>query len=62
MEIKITNRQELNAAVANLRAHTIQMCNDTSKENFTNSFLAAKDYLLAIYKYNAIRFEEEQSE
>ena len=59
-ELKINSREDLNAVVAQLRGHTIQMCNDTTKENFTNSFLAAKDCLLAIYKYNAIRFEEKQ--
>lgn len=52
MEIKITSREELNSAVAQLRAHSIQMCNDTNVEDIAKNFVAAKDFLVAIYKYN----------
>ena len=44
--------KKLNSAVAQLRAHSIQMCNDTNIEDVANNFIAAKDLLIAIYKYN----------
>lgn len=52
MEVKITNSVELNSAVSLLQAHSIQMCNDTSIEDVAKNFVAAKDLLIAIYKYN----------
>lgn len=52
MEVKITNRTELNSAVTQLQAHVIQMCNDTSVEDVAKNFCAAKDFLIAVYKYN----------
>jgi hypothetical protein len=52
MEVKITNRTELNSAVTQLQAHAIQMCNDTNVEDVAKNFVAAKDFLIAIYKYN----------
>ena len=52
MEPKITNSVELNSAVSLLQAHSIQMCNDTNVEDIAKNFVAAKDLLIAIYKYN----------
>lgn len=51
--MEINTREELNSAVAQLRAHSIQMCNDTSIEDVAKNFVAAKDLLISIYKYNA---------
>lgn len=58
MEIKITNRDELNAAATRLRAHSVQMCNDTTLEDMNNNFIIAKDLLIAIYKYNVERLNK----
>ena len=52
MEVKSTNSVELNSAVSLLQAHSIQMCNDTNIEDVRKNFVAAKDILIAIYKYN----------
>ena len=53
--MEINTREELNSAVAQLRAHSIQMCNDTSIEDVSKNFVIAKDILIAInngqYKY-----------
>ena len=51
MEVIIKNRTELNSAAKQLYAHCIQMCNDTTTDDICRNFIAAKDYLVAIYKY-----------
>ena len=51
MEVKITNRTELNSAAKQLYAHCVQMCNDESIDEICKNFTAAGDFLVAIYKY-----------
>lgn len=48
----IEEYKDLHAAVKTLDAHVIQMCNDTNIEDIAKNFVAAKDLLIAIYKYN----------
>lgn len=55
MKDKITTREDLNIAIVQLRAHSIQMCNDTNIEDVCKNFAIAKDLLMKIYKYNADR-------
>ena len=50
--MEINTREELNSAVAQLHAYSIQMCNDTNIEDVTKNFVTTKDLLIAIYKYN----------
>lgn len=50
MEIK--NRTDLNSALSQLHAYTVQMCNDTNVEDVSTHFIMAKNLLIAIYKYN----------
>ena len=50
--MEINTREDLNIAITQLRAHSIQMCNDTSIEDVAKNFVIAKDLLIAIYKYN----------
>ena len=50
--MEINTREDLNSAVAQLRAHSIQMRNDTSIEDAAKNFVIAKDLLIAVYKYN----------
>ena len=42
----INTREELNSSVAQLRAHSIQMCNDTIIEDAAKNFVIAKDLLI----------------
>lgn len=58
MEIEIKNKEDLNAAATKLRAHSVQMCNDTDIESVNNNFIAAKDLLIAIYKYSVKRLNK----
>ena len=41
--MEINTRADLNSTVAQLRAHSIQMCNDTSIEDVAKNFVIAKD-------------------
>lgn len=55
MKDKIITREDLNTAVTQLRAYSIQMCNDTNAEDVYKNFTIAKDLLMKIYKYNIDR-------
>ena len=51
-EKKINDSKELNGAVAFTTNHIYNMCNAKDLDDIINSFTEAKDYLIAIYKYN----------
>lgn len=51
-EKKITNSTELNSAVALTTNHLYNICNSKDINDIITSFSEAKDYLIAIYKYN----------
>lgn len=51
-EKKITNSTELNSAVALTTNHLYNICNSKDINDIIVSFSEAKDYLIAIYKYN----------
>ena len=57
----IITRQDLNAAVANLYAHTLNMCNEKTLDDVLKNFVEAKDYLIAIYKYNVDKYSSEEN-
>lgn len=57
MEEIITTREQLNAAVTTLHACVLDMCNTTDSERVTEDFIAIKDKLVALYRYNVNRVE-----
>lgn len=55
MEKQIKDSKELNGAVALCTNHIYNMCNAKDIETIISSFSEAKDFLIAIYKYNVDR-------
>lgn len=51
MEKEINNNTELRASVTLLTSNVNKMCNAAKTEDVIQSFVKAKDLLLAIYKY-----------
>lgn len=55
MELKINNQAELREMVVKLTAHINNMCNVSTTEDVSKEFVAAKDHLVAIFKFNVER-------
>ena len=51
----IQNMNELRSAVVKLTANVNNMCNTTTTEDVIDAFIAAKDLLVAVYKFNVER-------
>lgn len=59
-EKTINNATELNSAVALTTNHLYNMCNSKDIGDIIKSFTEAKDYLIAIYKYNVEKLTAEK--
>ena len=55
METKIENMNDVRAAVANLTAKINGMCNVKTTDEVSAEFVAAKDLLIALFKFNVER-------
>ena len=51
----IQNMNDLRSAVVKLTANVNNMCNTNTTEDVVDAFIAAKDLLVAVYKFNVER-------
>ena len=58
METTIENMNDVRAVVATLTSEIHKMCNATTTEDVSNSFIISKDLLIALFKFNVERVGE----
>lgn len=61
MKNQINTREDLNAAIVELRSHALKMCVAKNTEEVCSEFIQAKDFLISIYEHNVKRLEKQEN-